>query len=234
MDPRGLRPGTRERFQQVLIYETSSAEQVQWIYISGAVGVFLESDRNVEVFESVAAELVAVAQTWVFDHGAIGELRASGGDVSDAELEDGAPTSPRERRDDHLHLRERQAGPRDARSRTAPDVRGRRHDRRRPRGLRAGQLHLLFLPLAHVFAGSSRSRIRGRVRLGHTADVANLLDGFSTLSPSFLLSVPRVFEKVFNGAQQKAVAAEGNIPNTAAGTAIAYPAPSTPAVPDCS
>src|SRR5262249_11018700 len=59
---------------------------------------------------------------------------------------------------------------------------------------------LLFLPLAHVFARVIQCGCVYRgVRLGYTADVKNLLADLGTFRPTFLLSVPRVFEKVYNG-----------------------------------
>ena len=62
-----------------------------------------------------------------------------------------------------------------------------------------------------------------RAELGHTADVKNLLADLATFQPTFILSVPRVFEKVYNSSEQKAEAAgKGKIFHAAADTAIAY------------
>jgi long-chain acyl-CoA synthetase len=83
---------------------------------------------------------------------------------------------------------------------------------------------LLFLPLAHVFARLIQcGAVITRARLGHTADVKNLLEDLAGFQPTFVLSVPRVFEKVYNGARQKAHAAgKGAIFDRAENTAIAY------------
>jgi long-chain acyl-CoA synthetase len=83
---------------------------------------------------------------------------------------------------------------------------------------------LLFLPLAHVFARIIQiGAVKKRVRLGHSADVKNLLDDLATFRPTFILAVPRVFEKVFNTASQKAAAdGRGRLFDLAADTAIAY------------
>src|SRR3989337_478631 len=63
----------------------------------------------------------------------------------------------------------------------------------------------------------------GRSTLGHTADVKNLLADLATFQPTFILSVPRVFEKVYNSSEQKAEAAgKGKIFHAAAATAIAF------------
>ena len=65
--------------------------------------------------------------------------------------------------------------------------------------------------------------VRAGVRLGHAADIKQLLPGLGSFQPTFLLAVPRVFEKIYNSAQQKAVAdGKGNIFDTAANVAIAY------------
>ena len=59
--------------------------------------------------------------------------------------------------------------------------------------------------------------------MGHTADIKNLLTDFGTFSPTFILSVPRVFEKIYNSTEQKAAAeGKGRIFTTAAATAIAW------------
>ncbi len=59
--------------------------------------------------------------------------------------------------------------------------------------------------------------------MGHTADIKNLLQDFATFKPTFILSVPRVFEKIYNSAEQKATAeGKGKIFATAAETAIAW------------
>ena len=83
---------------------------------------------------------------------------------------------------------------------------------------------LLFLPLAHVFARIIQvGAVKARVRLGHSADIKHLLPDLDRFQPTFVLAVPRVFEKVFNTASQKATAeGRGGIFERAADTAIAY------------
>ena len=66
---------------------------------------------------------------------------------------------------------------------------------------------LLFLPLAHVFARIIQvGCVKARVRLGHSADIKNLVADLGEFQPTFVLAVPRVFEKVFNTASQRATA----------------------------
>ena len=65
--------------------------------------------------------------------------------------------------------------------------------------------------------------VKSRTRLGHSADIKNLLADLQEFQPTFILAVPRVFEKVFNTASQKATAdGRGKIFDRAAETAIAY------------
>jgi len=87
-----------------------------------------------------------------------------------------------------------------------------------------GASTLLFLPLAHVFARIIQvGCIKARVRLGHSADIKNLVADLGEFQPTFVLAVPRVFEKVFNTASQRAVAdGKGKIFDRAAETAIAW------------
>jgi long-chain acyl-CoA synthetase len=83
---------------------------------------------------------------------------------------------------------------------------------------------LLFLPLAHVFARIIEvGCLEAGITLGHCPDLADLLPSLDSFKPSFVLAVPRVFEKVYNGAEQKAVAdGKGKIFTRAANTAVAY------------
>ena len=211
----------------VPIYETSSAEQVEWILgDSNAVGVFLESAKNKAVFDEVADRLPDCTRAWIFDDGALDTLAAAGAGISDEELEKRRATLNPESLATIIYT-----------SGTTG----------RPKGCMLthgnfmfevnnivagmpqlfsvqGASTLLFLPLAHVFGRIIQlGCIHSGTRLGHAPDVKNLLGDLQSFQPTFLLAVPRVFEKVFNSAQQKATAeGKGNIFNTAAQTAIDY------------
>jgi long-chain acyl-CoA synthetase len=91
-----------------------------------------------------------------------------------------------------------------------------------PRLMQAGNSVLLFLPLAHVFARIIQcSSVYARITLGHTPDVKNLVTELGEFRPTFVLSVPRVFEKVYNTAKQKAHSeGKGRIFDAAAATAV--------------
>ena len=96
---------------------------------------------------------------------------------------------------------------------------------------------LLFLPLAHVFARVIEiGCLEAGIVLGHCEDMGNLLPELASFQPTFVLAVPRVFEKVYNGAEGKAVAdGKGKIFARAATTAVAYSealdSPAGPGVP---
>ncbi|WP_343991925.1 AMP-dependent synthetase/ligase, partial [Nocardioides dubius] len=87
-----------------------------------------------------------------------------------------------------------------------------------------GASTLLFLPLAHVFARIVQiGAFKARARLGHSADIKNLVEDLGAFKPGFILAVPRVFEKVYNTASQRAEAdGKGKIFQRAAEVAIAY------------
>ena len=83
---------------------------------------------------------------------------------------------------------------------------------------------LLFLPLAHVFARIIQiGAVKSRARLGHSSDIKNLVADLGEFRPTFILAVPRVFEKVFNTASQRATAdGRGKVFDRAADVAIAW------------
>ena len=211
----------------VPIYETSSAEQIHWMLTdSAAVGVFLESDKNKATFDQVSDQIPSVTRVWTFEDDAIGTLKEDGRNVSDADLEarraavnpdtvatiiytSGTTGRPKGCTLTHKNFMFEV----DNVVQGMPDV-----------FLAPGSSTLLFLPIAHVFGRAIQlGCIRAGVRLGHASDVKDLLPGLASFQPTFLLAVPRVFEKVFNSSQQKAVAdGKGNIFNTAAQVAIDY------------
>jgi long-chain acyl-CoA synthetase len=210
----------------VPIYETSSAEQVQWnLGDSGAVAVIVESAEHQKTLDEVRGQLPDVRADWQIDAGGLEELAASGRDVPDADLE----------------ARRTALGPDDlatiiytsgttGRPKGCELTHGNLLGTGRSAGVVLPELFnpdgstLLFLPLAHVFARLIQiACVESRARMGHTADIKNLLADFATFQPTFILSVPRVFEKVYNTAKQKAHGdGKGSIFDKAEATAIAY------------
>jgi len=213
----------------VPIYETSSAEQVSWIVSdAGCAAVVLETPAHAATLAKVRGDIPGLRDVWQIDAGGLDELKAAGGEITDEELEarrsqvnradlatiiytsgtTGRPKGCQLTHDNFMALSENTVerlnvvfAPEDAST-------------------------LLFLPLAHVFARFVQVLcVQGRARMGHTADIKNLLADFGTFSPTFILSVPRVFEKIYNSSEQKATAeGKGKIFQTAAATAISWSA----------
>jgi len=211
----------------VPVYETSSAEQVQWILSdSGARGVFAETDAHAATITSVKGELPDLENIWLID--TIGGLTARGSDVGEDQLDQrmagraagdlatiiytsGTTGRPKGCELTHRNLL---SGARNA-------VQGAVHELFEI----AGSSTLLFLPLAHSFARIIQvACIEGGAVLEHWPDSSTLALGLPETRPVFLLAVPRVFEKVFNSAQQRASGSglRSRIFRAAADTAIAY------------
>jgi long-chain acyl-CoA synthetase len=210
----------------VPIYETSSAEQVQWILgDSEAVACVAETPEHTAVIEGLRGDLPDLGPVWQIEDGAVETLIRAGEESSEAEVEKrreglGADaiatiiytsgTTGRPKGCELTH-RNMMADAGNSLKVLAPLF----HD---------GSSTLLFLPLAHSFARLVQlGCVEVRATMGHSADVKNLLADFASFRPTFILSVPRVFEKVYNAAKQKAHAeGKGAIFDLAEQTAIAY------------
>ncbi|MEU6997577.1 AMP-dependent synthetase/ligase [Nonomuraea sp. NPDC046570] len=210
----------------VPIYETSAAEQVGWILAdSGAKAAFVELDGHLETVESVRGEVPDLKSVWRVDE--LSALAAEGSGVSDETLTTrrqalvsadlatiiytsgttGRPKGCRLTHDNLLY--------------TAINV---ARGPLEPLFAGQGKSALLFLPLAHVFARVIQVVfVETGAVLGHTPNMKNVAPDLASFQPTFLLGVPRVFEKVYNGAEQKAVAGgKGKIFARAAETAVAF------------
>ncbi|GAA3044392.1 AMP-dependent synthetase/ligase [Kitasatospora sp. NPDC006786] len=211
----------------VPVYETSSAEQVEWILgDSGAVAVITETDQHVRVVGTVRERLPELKHTWQIEAGAIAALAEAGQDVPDATIEE----------------RRRIAGPDDIAtivytSGTTGRPKGCQltHgnflaecgnvvERLAPMFNTGESSVLLFLPLAHVFARLVEiAPAMAPIKLGHVSDIRDVTAELASFKPTLILGVPRVFEKVYNTARSKAQAdGKGKIFDKASDTAIAY------------
>jgi long-chain acyl-CoA synthetase len=213
----------------VPIYETSSPEQVEWI-ISDAhvVATFFEAQRTTHAFAPVADKVPHMTRSYIFGDDVLDQLTQKGVGISDGELDS----------------RRTAVGPSDPATLIyTSGTTG------RPKGciITHGNMMaevdtlvkgipevfeipeastLIFLPLAHVFGRLIQvAMLRGEVTIGHCPNPTALLRDLGSFKPTFLLAVPRVFEKVFNGSSAKAHEAspiKGKIFDRAAAVAIAY------------
>ncbi|MPZ82432.1 MAG: AMP-binding protein [Actinophytocola sp.] len=211
----------------VPIYVTSSEEQIEWIMSdSGAVAVVVENAGLEKRVDAVRGKLTDLERVWRIDGGAVETLVEAGKDIADDEVaarrsavkpDDLATliyTSGTTGRPKGVVLTHRNlfASVGNAVEYLAPMF----------KGFEASTL--LFLPLAHVFGRMVEvGAVMARATLGHWSDVKTLTDNLAVFRPTFILSVPYVLEKVYNGARQKAHAGgKGKIFDAAAATAIAY------------
>ena len=210
----------------VPIYETSSAEQVNW-YLgnSEAVAAFCAEAEHRDVVAEGQAGLGHVKDVWTWSEGALEELKAAGADVPESQVLERVEA----RRADDLATIIYTSGTTGRPKGCELTHRNIVFDTRATtEGLRKyfhdGGSTLLFLPLAHVFARLIQvGCVENRVAMGHTSDIKNLVAELQTFQPTFLLSVPRVFEKVYNNAKQKAHAeGKGRIFDWAEGVAVSY------------
>ena len=217
----------------VPIYETSSDEQVEWILTdSRARAALVETAAHRAAVDRVVDRLPELGHVWQIEGpsangaaGAVDELTALGAQVDEQAV----------------HERRRSVGADDTAtliytSGTTGRPKGCELTHRNvlaevradvaafPQLLVAGNSILMFLPMAHVLARAiTVCAVYARTTLGHTPDVKNLVGDLGTFRPTFVLAVPRVFEKVYNTAKQKAHAeGKGKIFDAAEATAVAY------------
>lgn len=210
----------------VPIYETSSAEQVDWILNdSGSVGLIVETPTHRELVNTVLPS--HTKYVWTMTEDVLDVLRTAGAAVSDDEIErrrtalvptslatliytSGTTGRPKGVQLTHANFLSECGNVVQA----AADL-----------FLKPGGSTLLFLPVAHVFGRMVEiGSIQAGLHLAHCSDpVGRLQADLATFKPTFVLAVPRIFEKIYNGAEAKAEAAgKGKIFRKAADVAIAY------------
>jgi long-chain acyl-CoA synthetase len=194
----------------VPIYETSSAEQVRFaLSDSGAVAAFAETDAHADTIEQLRGELPELRKVLRIDgsgQSALDELAETGKATDEAELEtrlaaikssdvatlvytSGTTGRPKGCQLTHSNLLYEMRGAKSC----------------FPALLDKGEKLLVFLPLAHVLARAiTIAAFANKVTLGFTSDVKNLVPTLAVFKPTLVVSVPRVFEKVYNTAEQNA------------------------------
>ena len=210
----------------VPIYDTSSPHQIQWdMEDSGAVAIITETAEHFARFDEVHPDLPLITKTWKLDLGDLDKLAASGGKITDEEIERrrnlakgsdiatliytaGTTGKPKGCILTHSNFFELSRNAKAA----LPDV------------VNPGTCTVLFITLAHVFARFiSVMCVDAGVKVGHQPDTSKLVPAMESFRPTFLLAVPRVFEKVYNSSEQKAEAGgRGKIFRRAADVAIAH------------
>jgi long-chain acyl-CoA synthetase len=222
----------------VPIYETSSAEQVEWILSdSGARALVVETAAHLKTAAQTLAAAPQVQRVWQIEDAAgeppqqvpvapLGALITAGADVDDAEV--GRRRTSRTAADLATIIYTsgttgRPKGCELTHENLLADVRNVIHGWLPEIFETPGASTLLFLPLAHSFARIIQvGCLEAGVVLGHTPDIHNLQGDLAAFQPTFILAVPRVFEKVYNTAEQQASAdrVKSRIFHAAAQTAI--------------
>jgi long-chain acyl-CoA synthetase len=211
----------------VPIYETSSSEQIEWILEdSGARAVVAETPEHTGRLKEVRDRLTELHHVWSIEDNAVAVLTTLGQEIADEVLEERRTTAGPDSLATLIYTSGTTGHPKGCmlthgnfmfELTVAIEELRRLFDAE-------GASTLLFLPLAHVFARIIQiGCVKAQVRMGHSADIKHLLDDLAAFRPTFILAVPRVFEKIFNTASQRAAAdGKGRIFNRAADVAMAW------------
>jgi long-chain acyl-CoA synthetase len=211
----------------VPIYETSSTAQIAWnLTDSGAIAIITESSDHTARFAAARDELPLIRAAWEMHSGDLDRLIAEGAGVSDDEIErrrniaNGADIATL------IYTSGSTGRPKGCVLTHSNFVELTRNATLSNQEVFAtpGASTLLFITTAHVFARFiSILDIHAGVKTGHQPDTKQLLPALGSFKPTFLLAVPRVFEKVYNSAEQKAEAGgKGKIFRAAAHTAVEH------------
>lgn len=211
----------------VPVYETSSAAQISWILSdSGAIAVLSETAEHAARVDEIRAEVPLIRDAWTMASGALDTLRAGGTEVSDDEIERRRNLAVGSDIATLIYTSGSTGRPKGCVLTHSNFVELSRNSAKSLEEVvnTPGASTLLFITTAHVFARFiSILDIHAGVKTGHQPDTKQLLPALGSFQPTFLLAVPRVFEKVYNSAEQKAEAGgKGKIFRAAARTAIQH------------
>jgi long-chain acyl-CoA synthetase len=210
----------------VPIYETSAPAQLEWILgDSEAVALITETADHFARFDEVRAELPFIHTVWNIDLNDLDKLVEAGRLVDSAEIERRRSLAVGSDLATLIYTSGSTGRPKGCILTHSNFVELCRNARAAiPEVVNPNSSTLLFITLAHIFARYiSILSVEGGVKVGHQPDTSRLLPAMQSFKPTFLLAVPRVFEKVYNSAEQKAEAGgKGNIFRKAAAVAIAH------------
>jgi long-chain acyl-CoA synthetase len=210
----------------VPIYETSSPSQVQYILDdSEAHHMIVETADHFSRFDEVAGDLPKIGHVWQMHLGDLEKLASTGDAVSDDDLEARRTMAKGSDLATLIYTSGSTGVPKGCILTHSNFV-----ELCRNAAVSMSQVvnpqssTLLFITTAHIFARFiSVLGVHGGVKIGHQADTKQLLTSLGSFKPTFLLAVPRVFEKVYNSAEQKAEAGgKGKIFRKAADVAIEH------------
>ena len=210
----------------VAIYETSAPNQMEWILSnSDSVALWVESAEHEARFDQIKKNTPTVKNLWRMDRGDIENLQAKGAGVSDADVQQRRKAANLSDLATLIYTSGTTGLPKGCELTHGGFVNLSRNAKIEiPQVLYEVASTLLFLPLAHVFARLiSVIAIDAGVRVGHQPDAKNVAPAMQSFHPHWLLAVPRVFEKVYNSAEQKAEAGgKGKIFRKAAQVAVEW------------
>lgn len=192
----------------VPVYETNSPAQVKMIFNDANVKMaFAEDDFQRDKIESVRDQCPDLGDVYVIGLGAIDTIIEYGRAVSDAEFLEREQTVKGSDLATIVYTSGSTGTPKGVELTHAnfvfitysgvnsmPDI-----------AMKPNRRLLLFLPLAHVFARYMQFFcFAGNVSLGLSSNLKTILADFKAFKPTFILAVPRIFEKIYNAASQKA------------------------------
>jgi long-chain acyl-CoA synthetase len=191
----------------VPIYETDSDEQIKWVASnSGAVAIVIEDLGLRKEFDQAAPSLPDVAHVFVIEDGGLDELKAAGASVTADEVERRWRGITHDQLATIVYTSGTTGLPKGCaltHGNAISEVRA--VAQAAPELLQPGNSTLAFLPLAHVLARVVQwAAVSCGVQVGYATSINNLTTELKLFPPTMVVAVPRVFEKVFNGARAQA------------------------------